>query len=58
MNFFLRGRFINEFKSMVRYSQGQESSNKKQLVIGEPFEIDYFYETLASLKSELQFKVI
>ena len=29
---------------------------KSNLVIGEPFEIEYFYETLASFKAELTFK--
>jgi ubiquitin carboxyl-terminal hydrolase 10 len=30
--------------------------NGKELIIGEPFEIDYFYSTLADLKAELTFK--
>jgi ubiquitin carboxyl-terminal hydrolase 10 len=51
---------------MVRTSQNESKSsasttiiashNGKELVIGEPFDIDYFYSTLADLKAELQFK--
>jgi hypothetical protein len=41
------GRYISEFKTMVRLS----SESKLNLVIGEPFDIDYIYETLASLKA-------
>jgi hypothetical protein len=36
----------------------QDTKKPKELVIGEPFEIDFFYETLASLKADLAFKVI
>lgn len=31
------------------------SDSKSNLVIGDPFDIDYFYDTLASLKAELTF---
>lgn len=51
---------------MVRTSQNESKSsssttiiashNGKELVIGEPFDIDYFYSTLADLKAELEFK--
>ncbi|RNA18365.1 ubiquitin carboxyl-terminal hydrolase 10 isoform X3 [Brachionus plicatilis] len=55
------GRFINEFKVMVRSASNTDqvklsASNGKELVIGDPFEIDYFYETLSLLKSEIAFK--
>lgn len=55
------GRFINEFKVMVRSTSNTDqvklsASNGKELVIGEPFEIDYFYEALSMLKSEITFK--
>lgn len=46
------GRYIFEFKTMVRVQHDQKSN----LVIGEPFEIEYFYEALAALKTELKFK--
>lgn len=60
------GRFIYEFKVMVRNSEQSNkssgglsiyTSSGKELILGEPFEIDYFYETLANLKAELSFKM-
>ncbi len=45
---------------MVRPSLSSQDSAKskyKELNIGEPFEIDYFYDTLANLRSDFQFKV-
>ena len=58
------GRFISEFKTMVRVqhdnqskqSNSSSSFSHKELVLGEPFEVDYFYDTLANLKAELTFK--
>lgn len=55
------GRFICEFKVMVRSANQSDqiklvASNGKELFIGESFEIDYFYDTLANLKAELTFK--
>ncbi|CAF0796641.1 unnamed protein product [Brachionus calyciflorus] len=55
------GRFINEFKIMVRSSNSSDqiklsASNGKELILGESFEIDYFYEALSSVKSEITFK--
>ena len=41
---------------MVRSQHDSKSSTSKELNIGEAFEIDYFYETLASLKADLTFK--
>jgi hypothetical protein len=45
------GRFVTEFKVMVR--QGGESSgggggksSGKELIVGEPFDVDYFYDAL------------
>lgn len=46
------GRYIAEFKTMVRV----QNDPKSNLVLGEPFEINYFYDTLRSLKTELTFK--
>lgn len=46
------GRYISEFKTMVR----NQNDPKSNLVIGDPFGIEYFYETLAKLKSELSFR--
>jgi hypothetical protein len=53
---FDRGRFMNEFKTMIR-EKPQDLKKQRDLVIGEAFEIDFFYETLASLKADLTFKV-
>ena len=55
------GRFINEFKVMVRTSTSSDqvklsTSNGKELILGDPFELDYFYEALALIKSEIVFK--
>jgi ubiquitin carboxyl-terminal hydrolase 10 len=41
------GRFVSEFKVMVR-SAGDKS---KELVLGEPFDIDYFYDALQQASS-------
>ncbi len=49
-------RFINEFKVMVRTQQNESSKPSKDLVIGEPFEIEYFYNILSELKFELALK--
>ncbi len=43
---------MNEFKTMVR----AQSDAKANLTIGEPFGIEYFYQTLSSLKAEDRFK--
>ena len=61
------GRYICEFKTMVRNESSTtitnsksnhaiQTHNGKELIVGEPFEIDYFYEVLASAKSEVTFK--
>lgn len=44
---------------MIRPSIGSQDpkSKTKELIIGEPFEIEFFYETLASLRSDFQFRV-
>ena len=55
-----RGKFVNEFKTMVRpssSSQQESKSKSKELIFGEPIEIEFFYETLASLQSDFQFRV-
>ena len=38
------------------HSKQSNNFSYKELVIGETFEVDYFYETLANLKAELTFK--
>ena len=46
---------------MVRPSLNRQDSSSKQskdLIIGEAFGIDFFYETLANLRSDFQFRVI
>ena len=61
------GRFVSEFKVMVRNASSTSSyenatktlstNSGKELVIGETFEMDYFYDTLAGLQqAEPQFK--
>jgi hypothetical protein len=44
---------------MVRpSSSSQETKSKsKELIFGEPVEIEFFYETLASLRTDFQFRV-
>ncbi len=44
---------------MVRpSSSSQETKSKsKELIIGESVEIEFFYETLASLRTDFQFRV-
>jgi ubiquitin carboxyl-terminal hydrolase 10 len=46
----------NESKSSASTTTIIATHNGKELVIGEPFDIDYFYSTLADLKAELEFK--
>ena len=38
-------------------SQQESKSKSKELIFGEPIEIEFFYETLASLQSDFQFRV-
>jgi hypothetical protein len=63
------GKFVADFKTMIRTSSTSsesgsntggiliKSSNSKELIIGEPFEIEYFYEALAGMKADLKFNV-
>jgi ubiquitin C-terminal hydrolase len=46
----------NDKQSNNNNSSSSNFSNYKELVIGEPFENEFFYETLANLKAELTFK--
>ena len=55
------GRFVNEFKTIWRpaHESGKAATfNGKDISIGEPFEIEHFYETLVGLRAsaELTFK--
>ena len=62
------GRYVSEFKARVRSESSSSKVNNsstvltvngKELVIGEPFDIDYFYDTLmagtAETTNEMQF---
>ena len=48
----LRGRYVSEIKT----TPCNPHKTKLNLIIGEPFEINYFYNTLADLNAEMSFK--